>query len=67
MRVLGIDVGASRKGLDLVVMDERRRPLRVRSKVTVEALGSLIDQAAPDAIAIDAPPAWAPQGRSRLT
>jgi predicted nuclease with RNAse H fold len=67
VRVLGIDVGASRKGLDLVVMDERRRPLRVRSKVTVEALGSLIDQAAPDAIAIDAPPAWAPQGRSRLT
>ncbi len=67
MRALGIDVGASRKGLDLVVLDERRRPLRVASRISVERLGPLIDDAAADVIAIDAPPAWAPSGRSRLT
>jgi predicted RNase H-like nuclease len=64
---LGIDVGASRKGLDLVVLDEARRPSRVVSKVAVERLGLLIAEVRPDVIAVDAPPAWAPNGSSRLT
>ncbi|MGZ8571148.1 MAG: DUF429 domain-containing protein [Actinomycetota bacterium] len=66
MRALGIDVGVG-KGLDLVVMDERRDPVRIASRITVERLGALVDQANADVIAIDAPPAWAPEGRSRLT
>jgi predicted RNase H-like nuclease len=64
---LGIDVGASRKGLDVVVLDEARRPGRVASKVAIERLGMLIADVHPDVIAIDAPPVWAPNGSSRLT
>jgi predicted RNase H-like nuclease len=64
---LGIDVGASRKGLDVVLLDEARRPGRVASKVAIERLGMLIADVHPDVIAIDAPPVWAPNGSSRLT
>jgi hypothetical protein len=64
---LGIDVGASRKGLDVVLLDESRRPGRVASKVAIERLGMLIADVHPDVIAIDAPPVWAPNGSSRLT
>jgi predicted RNase H-like nuclease len=64
---LGIDVGASRKGLDVVLLDEARRPGRVVSKVAIERLGMLIADVHPDVIAIDAPPVWAPNGSSRLT
>jgi predicted RNase H-like nuclease len=66
VRALGIDVGVG-KGLDLVLLDERRTPLFVRSRVPIERLGALIDETVPDAIAIDAPPAWAPTGKSRMT
>ena len=55
VRALGIDVGVE-KGLDLVVMDERRLPLRVLSHVGIGRLSQLIEELAPDAIAIDAPP-----------
>lgn len=66
MRSLGIDVGVA-KGLDLVLMDERRVPLHVLSKVRVADVGRLIDDLRPDVVAIDSPPRWAPNGRSRLT
>lgn len=66
MRALGIDVGVG-KGLDLVLLDERLTPLRVASRVGLERLGTLVDELRPDVVAIDAPPAWAPTGRSRLT
>jgi predicted RNase H-like nuclease len=66
VRALGIDVGVG-KGLDLVLLDTALVPRRVASKVRPEALGRLIDELAPDVVAIDAPPAWAPTGRSRLT
>lgn len=66
MRALGIDVGVG-KGLDLVLLDDSLVPRRVLSKVRVEGLGPLVDELAPDVVAIDAPPAWAPTGRSRLT
>jgi hypothetical protein len=64
---LGIDVGASRKGLDVVLLDETRQPARIASKVAIERLGMLIADVRPDVIAIDAPPVWAPNGSSRLT
>ena len=64
---LGVDVGASRKGLDVVLLDDDRRPVRIASKVAIERLGLLIGEVRPDVIAIDAPPAWAPSGSSRLT
>jgi predicted RNase H-like nuclease len=64
---LGIDVGAPRKGMDLVLLDDAREPVRVVSKVGIDRLGSLVGELRPDVIAIDAPPAWAPNGSSRLT
>ena len=66
MLSLGIDVGGSRKGLDVVLLDDARRPVRVASKVAIERLGLLIGELRPDVIAIDAPSAWAPRGSSRL-
>ena len=67
MRALGVDVGGSRKGLDVVLLDGARRPVRIVSKLGVERLGLLIAELDPDVIAIDSPPAWAPKGSSRLT
>jgi predicted RNase H-like nuclease len=66
VRALGIDVGVG-KGLDLVLMDERRVPLRVVPRVGLERLAGLIDDLTPDVIAIDSPPGWASRGTSRLT
>jgi predicted nuclease with RNAse H fold len=66
VRALGIDVGVS-KGLDLVLLDERMTPVHVRSRFRLPALGDLLDELQPDVVAIDAPPTWAPSGRSRLT
>jgi predicted nuclease with RNAse H fold len=66
VRALGIDVGAG-KGLDLVVLDERRLPIEVLPRVGVDRLAALIRRLAPDVVAIDAPPAWATTGSSRLT
>jgi len=67
VRALGVDVGGSRKGLDVVLLDGARRPVRIVSKLGVERLGLLIAELDPDVIAIDSPPAWAPNGSSRLT
>ncbi len=66
MRSLGIDVGVA-KGLDLVLMDQRRVPLAVRSHVRPAEVGPLIDELRPDVVAIDSPPRWAASGRSRRT
>ena len=66
MRALGVDVGVG-KGLDLVLLDERRVPLRVEARVGVESVSDLIAETEPDVVAIDAPPSWAQAGRSRLT
>ncbi|MEP6759407.1 MAG: DUF429 domain-containing protein [Actinomycetota bacterium] len=69
VRALGLDVGgASRKHLDIVVMDGDRQIAAVGSRIPVQRLRALIDDQCPDVIAIDAPPAWAPAGhRSRMT
>jgi predicted nuclease with RNAse H fold len=66
VRSLGIDVGVA-KGLDLVLMDERRVPLAVRSHTRPEEVGALIEEFRPDVVAIDSPPRWAATGRSRRT
>jgi predicted nuclease with RNAse H fold len=63
MRALGIDVGGSRKKLDLVVLDRRREPTFVASRVDVGDVERLVRDLAPDVIAIDSPPAWAPTGQ----
>ena len=66
MLALGIDVGVG-KGLDLVAVDEQRVPVYVLPKVRLEQVAHSIWELEPDVIAIDAPPAWAREGRSRLT
>lgn len=66
MRALGIDVGVG-KGLDLVLIDERRVPMRVLPRMGLERVVGTIAEMAPDVIAIDSPPSWASDGRSRLT
>ncbi len=66
MRSLGVDVGVG-KGLDVVLMDERRVPLHVMSRVRVTEVGRLVGELRPDVVAIDSPPRWAASGRSRLT
>ena len=62
VRSIGVDVGV-RKGLDLVLMDERRVPLAVRSHVRPAEIGAFIDEFHPDVVAIDSPPRWAATGR----
>lgn len=66
MRALGIDVGV-RKGLDLVLLDEDRSVLDTQRRVTPAELARVVGDLGPDVVAIDAPPAWASTGRSRLT
>jgi len=66
VRALGIDVGVG-KGLDLVLLDERRVPIRVAPRVGVDEVARAITEMEPDVVAIDAPPEWATDGRSRLT
>src|SRR2546423_988580 len=53
--------------MDVVLLDEARDPVRIVSKVGIDRLGLLVRELEPDVIAIDAPPAWAPNGSSRLT
>jgi len=66
VRALGIDVGV-RKGLDLVLLDEDHSVLDTARRVTPAELARVVGDLGPDVVAIDAPPAWASTGRSRLT
>jgi predicted nuclease with RNAse H fold len=65
VRALGIDVGV-RKGLDVVLLDGFS-PAATHRGVRVEDLRPLIQESKPDVVAIDSPPAWAGNGRSRRT
>lgn len=67
MRALGVDVGGERKGLDLVLMDERRVPFLTLPRADGGDLVRVIGDWEPDIIAIDSPPRWASTGRSRST
>ncbi|HEV3474539.1 MAG TPA: DUF429 domain-containing protein [Actinomycetota bacterium] len=64
MRSLGIDVGV-RKGLDLVLLDESLEPRATARGVDVTALPDVVEKLRPDVVAVDGPPRWAAQGRSR--
>lgn len=67
MRALGIDVGV-RKGLDLVLLEEADDGPEIeaaRRGVRPEELPSIVQELAPDVVAIDAPPSWSTDGRSR--
>jgi predicted nuclease with RNAse H fold len=66
VRALGIDVGV-RKGLDLVLLDGSPEPAATHRGVRLEAARTLIEESAPDVVAIDSPPGWAGGGRSRRT
>jgi predicted nuclease with RNAse H fold len=66
VRALGIDVGVG-KGHDLVLLDDRRAPMRVVGRAGLDEVRAAIVEGKPDVVAIDAPPAWAASGRSRLT
>lgn len=66
MRALGIDVGV-RKGLDLVLMDGARAILDTHRRARPDDLAALVADLRPGVVAIDAPPAWARSGKSRLT
>jgi predicted nuclease with RNAse H fold len=66
VRALGIDVGV-RKGLDIVLLDGSPEPAETHRRVALDQLGGLIEAARPDVVAIDSPPAWARDGRSRRT
>jgi predicted nuclease with RNAse H fold len=67
VRALGVDVGVT-KGLDVVVLEDGvAGPVAAHRHVEVAALGELIEGAGPDVVAIDSPPAWAGNGRSRGT
>jgi predicted nuclease with RNAse H fold len=66
VRSLGIDVGV-RKGLDLVLLDERRRPRGAWRSVPLRRLEAVIDESGADVVAIDAPAGWAVRGRTRQT
>lgn len=66
MRALGIDVGVG-KGLDLVLLDDRRVPFLVVPHAGLDDLERVIREGSPDIVAIDAPPRWARDGRSRST
>lgn len=62
---MGVDVSV-RRGLDVVVLDERRRLVEVPlARQTPDDLEGLLFRLRPDAVAIDSPPAWGVRGTSR--
>jgi hypothetical protein len=62
---VGVDVSV-RRGLDVVVLDERRRPVEPPlARQTPDDLEALLRRLRPDAVAIDSPPAWGVRGTSR--
>ncbi len=65
MRALGIDVGI-KKGLDLVLLEQPRAVVAIRSRIAIADLATLIGELRPDAIAIDSPPCFA-NGAPRTT
>ena len=67
MRVLGVDVGGDRKGLDLVVMNEERTVAMTQTRATLSDVVTVLRDLRPRIVAIDSPPAWNAGTRSRRT
>lgn len=61
---VGVDVSAAR-GLDVVVLDDRRVVRDVRRRQTPPDLVELLGATAPAVVAIDSPPAWGTNGSCR--
>jgi len=62
---VGVDVSV-RRGLDVVVLDGRRRFVeRPLARQTPDDLEALLRRLRPDAVAIDSPPAWGVRDTSR--
>jgi predicted nuclease with RNAse H fold len=66
VHALGIDVGV-RRGLDVVALDDAREVQDTHRRLSPADVAALVRDDRPDVVAIDAPPAWAISGRSRLT
>jgi predicted nuclease with RNAse H fold len=62
--VVGVDV-AARRGCDVVALDRCLLARPVGRVHTSGELASLLDDLRPAVVAIDSPPAWAPDGRAR--
>jgi predicted nuclease with RNAse H fold len=58
MRALGVDVGLA-KGLDLVLLDERRRVCELARRLPHARFRETVLEWTPDVVAIDSPPRWA--------
>jgi predicted nuclease with RNAse H fold len=62
----GIDVAEEGKGLDVVALDQARRLLASRGRMTVaEAVEFVVNDVRPDIVCIDSPSGWSRTGRSR--
>lgn len=62
---VGVDVSV-RRGLDIVVLDGRRRLVEApRARQAPGDLEALLRRVRPDSVAIDSPPAWGLRGSSR--
>ena len=55
MRALGIDVGVG-KGLDLVLLDDRRVPFVVVPHAGLDDVERVVREGSPSIVAIDGPP-----------
>jgi predicted nuclease with RNAse H fold len=64
-RALGVDVSYSR-GLDAVVLDDTGQLVLEPRNTNPAGLRDLVEEVQPDIVAIDSPPEWAHEGRSRL-
>jgi predicted nuclease with RNAse H fold len=67
VRVLGVDVGGDRKGLDLVVMDGGRAIVLTEARATLQDVASVLRDLRPQVVAIDSPPMWNPGASTRRT
>jgi len=63
--VAGVDIAEQRKGLDLVVIDPRRRIVASEGKLTLADVTAAVMDIRPEMVCIDGPPRWAAVGRSR--
>jgi predicted nuclease with RNAse H fold len=62
---VGIDVAESRKGLDLVAVDQDRRVLASHGRLSVEEAARITMSLRPAVVCIDSPSGWSTSGSSR--
>ena len=62
---IGIDVAESRKGLDLVALDDDRHVLASHGRLTVEDAARITISLRPAVVCIDSPSGWSTSGTSR--